>query len=195
MAKNPYQGDDVDYFEAARDKEGGVKQTGLAPSAKLSNFGAAFNAARKAGDKTFTFKGKQYTTEVAKPKAKPAEKGPDTATLDRIAAKQRDEDKGPDKATLDRIARKQAEEAKGPSDAELDRLAKKYDAKKDRPGSEVLAEKMEKGQPKMQGAYREAFGNIRKALGFKSGGSVKVSGASKRADGCAVRGKTRGKMV
>jgi hypothetical protein len=176
MAKNPYQGDDVDYFEAARDKEGGVKQTGLAPSAKLSNFGAAFNAARKAGDKTFTFKGKQYTTEVAKPKAKPAEKGPDKATLDRIAAKQRDEDKGP-------------------SDAELDRLAKKYDAKKDRPGSEVLAEKMEKGQPKMQGAYREAFGNIRKALGFKSGGSVKMSGASKRADGCAKRGKTRGRMV
>jgi hypothetical protein len=194
MAKNPYQGDDVDYFEAARDKEGGVKQTGLAPSAKLSNFGAAFNAARKAGDKTFTFKGKQYTTEMAKPKAKPAEKGPDKATLDRIAAKQRDEDKGPDKATLDRVARKQADEAKGPSDADLDRMAKKFDAK-DRPGSEVLAEKMEKGQPKMQGAYREAFGNIRKALGFKSGGSVKMSGASKRADGCAKRGKTRGRMV
>jgi hypothetical protein len=29
--------------------------------------------------------------------------------------------------------------------------------------------------------------------GYKSGGSV--SSASKRADGCAVRGKTRGKMV
>jgi hypothetical protein len=195
MAKNPYQGGDYDYFEAARDKEtGAVKQTGLAPSAKLSNFGAAFNAARKSGQKTFEFKGKKYTTEMAKPKAKPAEKGPDTATLDRIAAKQRDEDKGPDKATVDRLARKQADEAKGPSDADLDRMAKKFDSK-DRPGSEVLAEKMEKGQPKMQGAYREAFGNIRKALGFKSGGSVKMSGASKRADGCAKRGKTRGRMV
>lgn len=100
----------------------------------------------------------------------------------------------PDKATLDRIARKQAEEDKGPSKADLDRLAKKFDSK-DRPGSEVLAEKMEKGQPKMQGAYREAFGNIKKALGFKSGGSVKMSGASKRADGIALRGKTRGRMV
>jgi hypothetical protein len=30
--------------------------------------------------------------------------------------------------------------------------------------------------------------------GYKKGGSVKSS-ASKRADGCAVRGKTRGKMV
>ena len=173
MAKNPYQGDDVDYFEAARDKEGGVKQTGLAPSAKLSNFGAAFNAARKAGDKTFTFKGKQYTTEVAKPKAKPAEKGPD-------------------KATLDRIDRKAKEEDKGPSEADIKRMEKKFDTKKDRPGSEVIAEKQEKAQPKMQGAYREAFGNIKKALGFKSGGSVS---ASKRADGCAVRGKTKGKMV
>lgn len=31
--------------------------------------------------------------------------------------------------------------------------------------------------------------------GMKSGGSVKSSGASKRGDGCAVRGKTKGRMV
>jgi len=109
-------------------------------------------------------------------------------------AEARENMKKPTQADLDRIARKQAEEAKGPSEADLDRLAKKFDAK-DRPGSEVIAAKQEKAQPKMQGAYREAFGNIRKALGFKSGGSVKASAASKRADGCAVRGKTRGKMV
>jgi len=30
---------------------------------------------------------------------------------------------------------------------------------------------------------------------FKKGGKVKASSASKRADGCAVRGKTKGKMV
>jgi len=34
---------------------------------------------------------------------------------------------------------------------------------------------------------------VNKALGMKKGGSV--SSASKRADGCAVKGKTRGKMV
>jgi hypothetical protein len=34
---------------------------------------------------------------------------------------------------------------------------------------------------------------VNKALGMKKGG--KVSSASKRADGCAVKGKTRGKMV
>ena len=31
--------------------------------------------------------------------------------------------------------------------------------------------------------------------GMKKGGKVKVSSASKRADGCAVRGKTKGRMV
>lgn len=34
---------------------------------------------------------------------------------------------------------------------------------------------------------------LKKAVGMKSGG--KVSSASKRADGCAIRGKTKGKMV
>jgi flavorubredoxin len=30
---------------------------------------------------------------------------------------------------------------------------------------------------------------------YKKGGKVKMSSASKRADGCATKGKTRGKMV
>jgi hypothetical protein len=38
-----------------------------------------------------------------------------------------------------------------------------------------------------------AQAKVNKALGMKKGGSV--SSASKRADGCAVKGKTRGKMV
>jgi hypothetical protein len=35
----------------------------------------------------------------------------------------------------------------------------------------------------------------RETRGMKKGGKVKVSSASKRADGCAIRGKTRGRMV
>ena len=31
--------------------------------------------------------------------------------------------------------------------------------------------------------------------GLKKGGKVKASSASKRADGCAMRGKTRGRMI
>jgi hypothetical protein len=91
------------------------------PLAKAS-FKEAFAEARAAGDKTFEYMGKKYTTELAssKPKfsaskaigAKPAKKAPDF---------------------------------------------------------------------------------MRKAMGMKAGGTV--SSASKRGDGCAVKGKTRGRMV
>jgi hypothetical protein len=182
MAKNPYQGDDVDPFSGARDEEGGIKRE--APKKRV----VTKEEMKKAG-----FDNLRDFLNAERGLKRRGEKGPDTATLDRIAAKQRDEDKGPDKATVDRIARKAKEEAKGPSEADIKRMEKKFDTKKDRPGSEVIAEKQEKAQPKMQGAYREAFGNIKKALGFKSGGSV--SSASKRADGCAIKGKTKGRMV
>ena len=39
----------------------------------------------------------------------------------------------------------------------------------------------------------KAAKDIRSAMGMKKGGSV--SSASKRADGCAVKGKTKGKMI
>ena len=37
-----------------------------------SAFGKAFREARASGDKIFTFNGKKYTTELAKPSTKPA---------------------------------------------------------------------------------------------------------------------------
>jgi hypothetical protein len=55
-----------------------------------------------------------------------------------------------------------------------------------------------KGQD-MAKKMREAYENFQKSpeadtIGMKKGGKVKSS-ASKRADGCAVKGKTRGKFV
>jgi hypothetical protein len=44
-------------------------------------------------------------------------------------------------------------------------------------------------------AERQAEITARYAGGMKKGGKVKVSSASKRADGIAQRGKTRGKMI
>lgn len=47
------------------------------------------------------------------------------------------------------------------------------------------------------GSYKKG-GVVKKragGCGMKKGGAVKASGASKRADGCAQRGKTRGRMV
>ena len=44
------------------------------------------------------------------------------------------------------------------------------------------------------GRQKKAAKDIRAAMGMKKGGSVKSS-ASKRADGCATKGKTKGRMV
>jgi hypothetical protein len=88
------------------------------PLAKAS-FKEAFADARAAGDKTFEYMGKKYSTEMAKPKA-PAKR-------------------------------------------------------KSLPG-------------------RAAEGKMSDVVGAKKGGMVKSS-ASKRGDGCAIKGKTRGRMV
>ena len=82
------------------------------------------------------------------------------------------------------------------------------------PKARSFADKQEAAGEKMRGAYRGVAENIKKmftptadnprirreraelaAQGMKKGGSVKTSSASKRADGIAQRGKTRGKMI
>ena len=44
-----------------------------------------------------------------------------------------------------------------------------------------------------EGKRQQRMGQLKKAVGMKSGG--KVSSASKRADGCAIKGKTKGRMM
>lgn len=54
-----------------------AKPGGAKPMAGRSSFGAAFAAARKAGDKTFTWRGKSFTTEMAgEKKSAPARRAP-----------------------------------------------------------------------------------------------------------------------
>ena len=86
-------------------------------------------------------------------------------------------DAGPSEATIARIDRKAKEELKGPSEADIDRMVKKFD----RPSFADL-----KGK-----TMKEKMATMR-GQSLKKGGMVS---ASKRADGCAVKGKTRGKMV
>ena len=93
-------------------------------------FGNAFAMARKSGDKTFEWRGKKYTTELASEKPKATAKTKETFS---------------------------ASKSIGASPA------------------------------------KKAPDFMRKAMGMKSGGSV--SSASKRADGCAIKGKTKGRMV
>jgi hypothetical protein len=123
--------------------------TESAEAPKKQSFGQAFAAARKAGDRTFMFNGKKYTTELKSEAKKP------TVTPKAEPAKAEPAKAEPAKAEPAKTqpSRSRISQAKG-----------------------SMAEKM------------RALGITR----YKSGGSVS---ASKRADGCAVRGKTRGKVL
>jgi hypothetical protein len=65
-------------------------------------------------------------------------------------------------------------------------------AREDQPKAELSFAEKYLGRPdkESRAAMRES---VRKALGFKKGGAV--SSASSRGDGCAVKGKTKGRFV
>ena len=75
--------------------------------------------------------------------------------------------------------------------AEVDREDAEDGARSARKKARMEAEERKNAEDKIKKAptTRTKMGE-----GFKKGGSVKSS-ASKRADGCATKGKTRGKMV
>jgi hypothetical protein len=71
--KNPFQGDDVDPFSGVRDEEGGIRKESKVEQVstpKKETFKEAFASARKSGKDQFTWNGKKYGTELAKPAAK-----------------------------------------------------------------------------------------------------------------------------
>jgi hypothetical protein len=172
MARNPFQGDDVDPFSAARDEEGDIKESKTrslskeieemkaaeAPKpAKKQTFAEAFKNAKDGS--TFTWNGKQYKKEYAQPKAK----APD---LSSVRGGARSTGVGGATAAQIRAAEPPDMSAYRPRRPEF----KISDV--DRPGTRVKYENPDADMPT-----------------FAKGGS-----ASSRADGCAKRGKTKGKM-
>ena len=137
---------DIDTMEAADDEDlsrGGKEVTSVEQTFKEA-FADALKARKAGGAKTFTWKGKEYTTELASDKkAAPAKAAP-------------------------------AVDAK-----ETARVARVTDALRGAPADRVKKSTFPKSESKF--------------LGMKSGGSV--SSASRRADGIAQRGKTKGRMV
>jgi hypothetical protein len=59
----------------------------------------------------------------------------------------------------------------------------------------MIARSGYKDEEEERRAQEQAAAEQAAAQGMKKGGKVKMSSASKRADGCAQRGKTRGRMV
>ena len=192
--------------------EGMEMSTRRMPSGEGS-FKEAFAAARKAGDGTFTWKGKKYTTELAGSK-KPAAAA--------AAPKVEVEKKVETKVETPAPAKRPMPKGKLPEGYRPKVGSGRYDDPTSSYGERVTApfralgdifgRRREEGVMRNMGVDRaeaarrlarldevresegmKRGGKVKKAHKYKSGGSV--SSASKRADGCATKGKTRGKFV
>ena len=86
------------------------------------------------------------------------------------------------------LAKERAEELNNPKKGVLQTLKDKVMGTPKQ--NEEAAERMRKMDEKNPDSTQA---KVNKALGMKKGGMV--SSASKRADGCAIKGKTRGRMV
>ncbi|NDG27502.1 MAG: hypothetical protein EB120_10050 [Proteobacteria bacterium] len=190
--------------EGERAKEYVAAKGDVAPS----TFREAFAQARKEGKDRFIFNGKSYTTEMAgtKPAAFAAPKVGGRETAEENLAKRRPTDLASSKARHEGM-KTAGERSQRESDAEK--------ARESRLGSSILARDRLGSEPdayivnrRRRAAMEEAKESIppsrtfgagamsAKGLGSMSGFSKggKVGSASKRADGIAQRGKTRGKM-
>jgi len=93
-----------------------------------------------------------------------------------------------------------ADKDKQPQQADFDKAWENIKKGKTMPSENDMGplptkEKANKNKEEMQKALTKGagMGGMGKQLGMKKGGSV--SSASKRADGCATKGKTKGRIV
>jgi hypothetical protein len=153
-----------------------MPQTSSGSKVAPASFKEAFAAARGSGDKTFSYNGKLYTTELANstPKKKspaPIQQVPISSNEGRnkpsTSKPSMDSDNASAMSVNERIKKslENARQGSGPTDS------------------------------------RSVNQRIKESLGMKKGGTVKkmasggsVSSASKRGDGIAQRGKTKGRM-
>jgi hypothetical protein len=182
-------------------EEGGDVDVYAKPLAKAS-FKEAFAEARAAGDKTFEYMGKKYTTEMAgdKPKARAKSEDREDPEMVRKAYQTAGEMRKPKETPETQAARVKNEKGVERIAPELDVLpvgkvvAGGAAAAAALKGASSLIKRglAKKEASKKAGAEASGAmkGDVRgDELRYKSGG--KVSSASKRADGCAIRGKTR----
>jgi hypothetical protein len=145
---------------------------GLEAPAKKESFKDAFASARKAGDKTFTWNGKSFTTELAAPKKAAA-----PVAAEKPAAKSTYE------TPYDRMNRQNREQGID-FDSMVGKLKNRITGAADR------IEERYKNNP----VRTPARGRI-ETDGYKKGGTVKSAparkSASSRGDGIAKRGLTR----
>ena len=141
-----------------------------------SAFGKAFREARASGDKTFTFNGKKYTTDMAPDEQKSVGGKP---KLDKYVPRDSDTRKGEIMTSKNAVGRDNYVRS-GQKSFDTEREPEAL-AEPNKPGTNVRYENTDVSDMSMKRG-----GKVKK---MASGGS-----ASSRADGIASRGKTRGKM-
>ena len=172
---NPYQGDDVDYFNAARDKEGNIDKKKAAPLVK---------AAAESADSIPRFPTKPKNRVVTKEQLKAS--GFDNLRdylNDRRGLKRRVK-----KDSEGKTASGMSREARGVRDdsmSDKDRLRAQLDSAKE------SSQAGRYGTMKRGGVVKSSAPKMGKVKTAKPS----MGGASKRADGIAKKGKTRGRMV
>ena len=141
-----------------------------------SEFGKAFREARASGDKTFTFKGKKYTTDMA-----PAEQKSigNKSKMGEYVPRDSDTRKGEIMTSKNAVGRDNYVRS-GQKSFDTEREPEAL-ASTNKPGTNISYENTETSDMSMKRG-----GKVKK---MSNGGS-----ASSRADGIATKGKTRGKM-
>ncbi len=149
-----------------------------------SAFGKAFRAARDAGDKSFVFGGKKYTTKMASEVEQPSVGGKVKAG----EYKSRD-DRSPRAPTLVE-GTKRTSMARKPDD---ETMAKSGETRRIRNMMDSAAE----ATGAMRGARLNSEENTEVSDMMKRGGKVKgyAKGGVTRADGCITKGHTKGRMI
>ena len=162
------------------------EDTGSAGPTKAMSFKEAFASARGAGDKTFEWQGKKYTTELASPKSsRAAEPVPKSARVSESASKS--------VAKIDSASAPMARSIK----SDLDELAKSRSSMGNvnmLPSgrmSPAMKEQVRAEAPKRSGYTMPKASEFTGMGSMKFAGGGKVRSASARADGIAIRGKTR----
>jgi len=169
MGRAVYEDDSDDSMQGGPEEGPAPKGAGeiaekgfVSEPTKPANFKDAFAAARKAGDKTFEFNGKKFTTELASSKpAAPKNEGMSMTRMDKTKAED-----------AKRLGEQMVARDKAIVQQQGEKVVKDYKAKQAR--------------QKEANEYASIHGN-------KAGG--KISSASRRGDGIATKGHTRGRYL
>jgi hypothetical protein len=171
---NPYQGDDVDYFNAARDKEGNIDKKKAAPLVK---------AAAESADSIPRFPTKPKNRVVTKEELEKS-----GLSLRDFLNRERGLKRRVKKDSEGKTASGMSREARGVRDdsmSDKDRLRAQLDSAKE------SSQAGRYGTMKRGGVVKSSAPKMGKVKTAKPS----MGGASKRADGIAKKGKTRGRMV